>query len=107
MRIATGNLNDNTKKRRFECLLILLTFKAVVSDNDQSSLFQTHRFTKTSVVLKSNLNAANQMCKRLSLIISQFNSSSEHGFALNYTDHLSFVSSGLEHRLALRTNLSI
>ena len=68
MRIATGNLNDNTKKRRFECLLILLIFKAAVSDNDQSSLFQTHRFTKTSVVLKSNLNAANQMCKRLPLI---------------------------------------
>ena len=69
MRTATENLNDNTKKRRFECLLILLIFKAVVSDNDQSSLFQTHRFTKTSVVLKSNLNAANQKIRLKSLLV--------------------------------------
>ena len=40
------------------------------------------------------------MCKRLPLIISQFNSLSGHGFALSYTDHLSFVSSGLEHSQA-------
>ena len=63
VRIATGNLNDNTKNRRFECLLILLIFKAVVSDNDQPSLFQTHRFTKTSVVLRSDLIAANNKGK--------------------------------------------
>ena len=41
------------------------------------------------------LIAANQIF----LITLQFNSSSECGFALSYTDHLFFVSSGLEHRL--------
>ena len=72
-----------------------------MSNNDQPSLFQTHRFTKASVVSRSDLIAANQLCKRLPLIVSQFSSSSEHRFALSYTDHLSFVSSDLEHRLFL------
>ena len=74
-----------------------------MSHNDQPSLFQTHRFTKTSVVLTSDLIEANQMCKGLPLIILQFNSLSQHRFALSYTDHLSFVSSGLEHRLQIVT----
>ncbi len=53
-------------------------------------LFQTHMFTKTSVVLITDFIAANQIRERMPLIISQFNSSSEHGLVLGYTDHFPF-----------------
>ena len=85
--IATGTSYHNTKNRIFQCLLILLIFTSVVSFNHRLVLFQTHRFIKTSVVFRFELFAANQMCKRLPLIISQFNSSSEHRYALSCTDH--------------------
>ena len=61
-----------------------------MSYNDWLVLFQTHKFTKTSVEFRFELTAANQMCNRLPLIISQFNSSSEHRFALSCIDHLLF-----------------
>ena len=81
---ATGTSHHNTKNRIFQCLLILLIFTSVVSYNDRLVLFQTHIFIKTSLI-----------------IILQFNSSSEHRFALSCTDHLLFFSSDLEHRLFL------
>ena len=65
------------------------------------ALLEKIRKTFTDKILnkKSDLIATNQICKRLPLIISELNSSSEHGFALSYTVHLFFVSSALEHRL--------
>ena len=42
-------------------------------------------------MLRCYLTAANQMCERLPSIISQFSSSSEHGFALSYIDHFPFL----------------